>query len=305
MGKAAGQKQAVDEFYMSIHMGICWGPLDAITGLYVGEKIAWEGEATAEGGIYVNSPSLFGGVKEQGGVGGNMYYLPGGRGQVMPAALAQRLGLTPNTCPAYRGVASVFFVGTDGVAAGSLDLSSTTGGTTGGGGSTGGTGPTYPVGGDGSGGGTTGGGGGAYCVWADATMPDGKPAREVERGDWLRSLDYGTMETTRQSQVQDARLAHNVPCVTIVTVSGIEKTVSRSTPVTMRDGSQVPVNYCCGREVPVQDESGFRWEAVRDLRDAGRRDVMLIDASGATFAAGDVAGRYVFTHNKLAEPINN
>lgn len=158
MGKKAAGKQQVTEFSMSIHMGICHGPVDAITGLFVGEKLAWEGEVTDEAGVYVNAPSLFGGPTDGGGVGGVMYYLPGGRDQVMPEALAQRLGLTSATCPAFRGVASVFFVGTDGAAPGSLD-------TSGGSPDPGVTDPGTGSGGYGTGGSSGGGGGGRNPTW--------------------------------------------------------------------------------------------------------------------------------------------
>ena len=124
MGKAGSAKQQVNEYYMSIHGGLCVGPVDAITALYVGEKLAWQGEAKDAGPIYINAPSLFGGNKDGGGVGGVMYYLPGGRDQVLPDTLASRQGLTGNTSPAYRGVASVYFVGVDSISAGSVSLGS-------------------------------------------------------------------------------------------------------------------------------------------------------------------------------------
>lgn len=122
MGKGAAGKQQVNEYYMSIHAGICIGPVDAITALYVGEKLAWTGEVTEEAAIAINAPSLFGGNKDGGGVGGVMYYLPGNRNQVMPNVLAARQGLSSNSSPAYRGVASVYFIGSGGLQSGSVNI---------------------------------------------------------------------------------------------------------------------------------------------------------------------------------------
>ena len=111
MGKGGGATQKIDEYRMAIHWGIC-AELDAVTGIYVGEKTAWEGEATSEQGILVYAPDLFGGQKKEGGVSGIAYFLPGGPDQVLPNGLAQRRGLSSSTHPAYRGIASLYMVGT-------------------------------------------------------------------------------------------------------------------------------------------------------------------------------------------------
>lgn len=110
MGKGGSAKQQVNEYNVSIHFGVC-AELDAITGIYVGEKQAWSGKLTSEGAISVQNEYLFGGPKKEGGVRGIAYYLPGGRTQVLPTGLAGRRGLTSSTSPAYRGLASVYFVG--------------------------------------------------------------------------------------------------------------------------------------------------------------------------------------------------
>lgn len=295
MGKGSA-KQNVDEFYMAIHLGLGWGPMDAITGLYVGEKLAWQGEQTVEGSVYVNAPSLFGGPKEEGGVGGIMYYLPGGRNQVMPNNLAQRYGLTSNTSPAYRGTASVFFIGTTTYPAGTVN----TGGTSGAGGSTAGGGGSGEVGGDGNSGGSGGGGSGS-CVWTDAWLPDGRRAGDVEAGDTMTVLDLSTMAGTRESVVRSSSVMHDQPCVTLVTFSGITKTVSMSTPFTTDTGRTISVMDCCGYMAPVTDGTGFRWERITDVLDAGRRSVMLIDLGGETFFGGDDESGFIATHNKLSQ----
>ncbi len=110
MGKGGTAKQQVNEYNLSMHFGIC-AELDAITGIYVGEKQAWSGMMTSAGAISVQNEYLFGGPKKEGGVRGIAYYLPGDKNQAMPDGLAARRGLTSATSPGYRGLASVYFVG--------------------------------------------------------------------------------------------------------------------------------------------------------------------------------------------------
>jgi hypothetical protein len=113
-GGKAGGKVEVTDYRLSIHYRICHGPIDALLGIYVGEKEAWTGEIAAETDIVINRPDLFGGPKKEGGVAGVARFLPGGPSQVMPEHLASRLGLTSATCPGYRGMASLFFAGSSG-----------------------------------------------------------------------------------------------------------------------------------------------------------------------------------------------
>lgn len=94
-------------------MGICIGPVDALLGIYIGEKEAWSGSVSANQFIGINKPTLFGGEKKEGGVKGAVYFQPGFPASVdysLPATIATRLGLTPDTAPAFKGVASMFFV---------------------------------------------------------------------------------------------------------------------------------------------------------------------------------------------------
>lgn len=113
MGKKSGGKIEVTDYYMSMHHGFCWGPVDALLGIYVGEKAAWEDEigGNVPYSFPVTRNDLFGGNKKEGGVAGTITYLPGHDDQVMPEALARLLGRTSATCPGYRGVASLFFSG--------------------------------------------------------------------------------------------------------------------------------------------------------------------------------------------------
>lgn len=110
MGKSSA-KQLVTNYYMSLHYGIASGPVDTLRRLTVNGKVMWQGTVTSPQGININKPDLFGGVKKEGGVVGQAYYLPGRSNQTMPEHLAARSGRTTATSPGYRGLTSIFFVG--------------------------------------------------------------------------------------------------------------------------------------------------------------------------------------------------
>lgn len=112
MGKSKKPKVEVTEYYMSEHFGVCAGPPDALLSLVIKEKVAWTGSQSALGTITINNRELFGGVKKEGGVAGTVHFLPGDSDQVMPDALAQRLGRANGAdCPGFRGLTSLFFYG--------------------------------------------------------------------------------------------------------------------------------------------------------------------------------------------------
>ena len=43
-GKGGGSKYRVVDYFMSIHYGICHGPVDALLGIYIKERDAWPGK---------------------------------------------------------------------------------------------------------------------------------------------------------------------------------------------------------------------------------------------------------------------
>ncbi|ESQ85392.1 hypothetical protein AEAC466_04295 [Asticcacaulis sp. AC466] len=101
----------VVSYHTSLHAGLCHGPLDEITEITVDDKEMWAGSLTTIGTIQVNKPELFGGVQNEGGAIGTIQYLKGDYVQVMPEVLAAKLGRTSANCPAFRGIASLFFYG--------------------------------------------------------------------------------------------------------------------------------------------------------------------------------------------------
>lgn len=114
MGKKGGGKIEVTDYCMSQHWGFCWGPVDALLNIYAGEKECWAGNETAMNGFSVNRPDLYGGNKKEGGVQGNVWFLPGKDDQILTNELAGKLGLTSTTAPGFRGLTSLFFIGSTG-----------------------------------------------------------------------------------------------------------------------------------------------------------------------------------------------
>ena len=109
-GKSGGQKLQVTDYYMSIHYGVCAGPIDEIHSLRLGDKdVPFEVDGSEV--KFLNLPELFGGPKQAGGVRGNVHVLFGDQDQVMPSFLASKVGRTPSTMPAFRGLFTLFFTG--------------------------------------------------------------------------------------------------------------------------------------------------------------------------------------------------
>lgn len=109
-GKGTAYRRVVD-YFMSMHYGFCWGPVDAILEIKIKDLVAWSGEMTANGTISMDLPSLFGGDEKEGGVKGFVDVLFGNNTQVMSEGDAFRFGLTSATMPGFRGVLSLFFRG--------------------------------------------------------------------------------------------------------------------------------------------------------------------------------------------------
>ena len=118
-GKGGGDQQRttfVTDYYLSIHYGICVGPVDRLIGIIVGDKIAANGSICGLLGSVPETSSLdnsglFGGVLKEGGVRGTYDWMPGTATQTVTAALASRLGTSITNCPGFRQLASIFFYG--------------------------------------------------------------------------------------------------------------------------------------------------------------------------------------------------
>lgn len=112
MGGKGGSKIEVSNYQMSLHIGICLAPVDAIIAAYYGEKKYWSGYNTDNTTYSISQRSLFGGAKKEGGIEGNMTFLMGKSDQVIPDWFAQKLGRSSGAqSPGFRGVTSVIHTG--------------------------------------------------------------------------------------------------------------------------------------------------------------------------------------------------
>lgn len=117
----SGAVTKVTDYYLSLHVGICLGPITALRAVWIGEKNVTRFDPISENDtLEVDEPGLFGGDEQEGGVAGNIEVLLGGPDQTMPSDLADRLGVTTATCPGFRGLASLFFYGNGDAADGFL-----------------------------------------------------------------------------------------------------------------------------------------------------------------------------------------
>jgi hypothetical protein len=99
------KKVTVGHWYgLGAQLVLCHGPVDAITEIRVGERVAWAGEVRRTTTIGINRLDLFGGEDREGGVQGSLDVLMGEPGQGRNAYLQERLGAD---IPAFRGVVSL------------------------------------------------------------------------------------------------------------------------------------------------------------------------------------------------------
>lgn len=113
MGKKA-KKTTYYDYYISGHWGFCLAPVDSVEEVYFKEKPVLDGSPLIMNtAVQINKPDLFGGYEREGGIVGTLQYLSGIASQVLPFALAKRLGLLPETAPAYRGIMSLALHGDD------------------------------------------------------------------------------------------------------------------------------------------------------------------------------------------------
>lgn len=136
--------------------------------------------------------------------------------------------------------------------------------------------------------------GDTYCIWTEAYTYTGKKGYDLRTGDLLMVLeDDGTYAP---APIEDIAF-NREDCITLRSASGIELTVSKSTPVTLRDGSSIKAFAVQGHELPVMDGDDFRWEEIVEVKEAGVRPVARIYVGDRTYAAGNQPGRSIFTHN--------
>jgi hypothetical protein len=104
-----GSSQTIGyRYFLGVQIGLCIGPVDAVTKIRVGDRDAWTGNQTASGVIDVHAPTLFGGDEKEGGVSGSVEVRMGEVTQTQSSYLAGKVGAP---MPADRGVLTLVMRG--------------------------------------------------------------------------------------------------------------------------------------------------------------------------------------------------
>lgn len=74
-------------YLATLLFGIGRGPVNELTHIWVGGKLAWEGNACNNYAQIINKPELFGGEKKEGGIQGIFASFMGARDQVLPGVI--------------------------------------------------------------------------------------------------------------------------------------------------------------------------------------------------------------------------
>lgn len=161
---------------------------------------------------------------------------------------------------------------------------------------------TMSSGGTGGGGGGYGGGGECVALSSDIALVDGSSvsAAAVLPGASIAALAVG-MDGTSSAVVDRVRVAEN-ECVRLVSASGAKLSLALNTPMTLPGGRCEIAANMTGLPVAVLDDQGFRWEPVVAVEYLGRLPVAEVTCGNATYAAGDLAGRFIFSHNIWNKP---
>ena len=96
------------KYLMSLQMGICRGPVDALLEIRVGDRTAWAGEYTGNTTFKINKGELFGGTKAEGGIEGTAELYMGEANQTVSSKVKSIL---PGLSSEFRGIVTVFFDG--------------------------------------------------------------------------------------------------------------------------------------------------------------------------------------------------
>lgn len=152
-------------------------------------------------------------------------------------------------------------------------------------------------------GGSTGGGGGTgnpgdWCVAVDSFLPDGTYAADIKKDMMLACYNENPDNPNiRHLRVEKNEIA-DADCLRMITESGASIVASKTTPMTLRDGSCVMLPEMLGREAVVYRLDGtFRWERVVLLQEAGVRPVAKIVVHQQCYFAGETMNAFIATHN--------
>ena len=108
MGAKSGGDIVGYEYYLGLHLALCYGPINSINRFLVNDKEAWSGTATGPTNttITVNAKDLFGGAEREGGVAGDVDIDFGDRTQLENTYLQS---VIDPVIPAFRGITCAIF----------------------------------------------------------------------------------------------------------------------------------------------------------------------------------------------------
>lgn len=89
------------QYYIGFHLGLCHGPVDAVTRVAWDQKEVWTGNFTTNATGSISLPDLFGGKSRGGGVEGSFNIEMGGPSQIGNDYLTTKIG---SAQPGYRGI---------------------------------------------------------------------------------------------------------------------------------------------------------------------------------------------------------
>lgn len=107
MGLFSSKKTVIGfKYYLGMLMGFCVGKrndadLVELRKIIAGDRVAWSGSVTSSTSIVIDSPDLFGGDKNEGGIQGTVDVMMGERTQIKNDYLVSKM---PGIVPAFRGL---------------------------------------------------------------------------------------------------------------------------------------------------------------------------------------------------------
>lgn len=108
-GRSSKNKAKAYKYHMSVHAGICVGPVDEVREIRLNDKVVWKGVLRESRTINIDSQELFGGLKKEGGVSGAFTVMFGHDSQKIPAGLRKKFGALADKLPDYRNMTTIFF----------------------------------------------------------------------------------------------------------------------------------------------------------------------------------------------------
>ena len=138
-------------------------------------------------------------------------------------------------------------------------------------------------------------GGDIGCVVIDSFLSDYDRADQVEVDDEMFVIDpISYRKSVGKVSYSETKL---MPCVRIMTESGIILDCSTTAPIADQFGEQILAPNLLNKLIPVCDDGVFYLDRVASIEDLGELEVRHITVEDNFFLAGKEKGKYLFHHN--------